>query len=126
MSYIEKKLKELNFESWFEKTYPKEKRSKGNWFFNVSVHHPDDVLTKGKHELVISLNGLGMPMPIKIVTETDEEGNTFCKTVNMYEELLELASCKYIALIYDKEVIYETWTGELPTNKVVDEWLSMR
>ena len=108
---------ELNFigkaiNNGFTPTINKNKfRSNDNWF-GVSCYSPDEILINGSKKIQLSLQGIGMPMPLP---------------TNMSEKFLSVltsCSCKYIAFIEDNNVIYESYFGQLPENDFIEKFIT--
>ena len=79
-----------------------------NWF-GVSVYDPDVILKKDNKKVLLSLQGMAMPMPYG-----EDEG---------VWKLVEQCKCKYIGLFIDEKPIYQSWTGNLPPKELVQSFL---
>lgn len=88
---------------WWEK-YPYDQ----HWF-GVSVDHPDSWFTKEGFdgELQLSLQGSQTGSPKK------EEDKILMKNM----------ACRYICIKIGKEKIYETFSGKLPPENIVDDFI---
>lgn len=95
--------KEKLIPKWWEK-YPYEK----HWF-GICIDHPDAWFTKEGFdgELQLSLQGLQMNYPKK------EENKIFMKN----------RACRYICIKIGKEKIYETFSGKVPPENIVDDFI---
>lgn len=78
-----------------------------NWF-GVSLYNPDLIMKKGSKEIVLSLQGVSMPMP------NDEKDI----------KLAELCECKYIHLKDGNKYVYRTWAGILPSEKIINNFIN--
>jgi len=84
---------------------------KNNWF-GVSLYHPDVCFERESKTAIFSLNGCLMNTDI---------------TKEKYEELKPIfdeMKAKYICLRSGKEIIYETYTGVLPSEKILNDFLN--
>lgn len=75
-----------------------------NWF-GTSVYEPDTYFVKNDKVLLMSLQGITTPYNPK------------------YDELFNSSSIKYIKMYTKDNVIYEDWTGNLPSKEIVKEFL---
>jgi hypothetical protein len=76
--------------------YGPDKLPTSNWF-GVSVYNPDWLVVIDKRVFItLSLSGMTCPY--------DER----------YDALFMTRSVKYIRIEFDRQVVWETWTGELP------------
>lgn len=76
-------------------------------WFGLCIDHPDSYFRKDNKIVYLSLQGISMPTPPK-----------------EYDELLKSRSCRYICFKNGKEIIYETFSGEVPDEKTVDYFLT--
>lgn len=76
-----------------------------NWF-GVSTYSPCWVLMKGNKSLTMSLQGVLAPYNDK------------------YSDLFNSRSVKYIKLQDGDNVIYEDWTGQLPSKEIVNHFIN--
>jgi len=85
-----------------------------NGWMGVTTQTPDITMFKGSRLAIFSLQGMSFPDP-------------FCLTDKEYESYLKMCnslSVKYIGLFVSGRAIYETWSGVLPPNDVVDVFLN--
>ena len=120
-----------------------------NWF-GISVYHPDAVIKKGSKKIVMSLQGMYMKepqLPSAIVDRGIEDGKDYWyvndKLVHVsntgsrtgYVDALIAANdpmmllvknraVKYIRFNEGDTVLYETWTGELPSQEFIDGFIN--
>lgn len=80
-----------------------------NWF-GVSVYEPNLIFTRGKKAVLMSLQGMSMPLP------TSENTGTW--------ELIKSRSCKYIGFKDGKNILYEDWSGNLPSQDFIENFIS--
>lgn len=73
-----------------------------NWF-GVSVYSPDWLVLIGDTSVRMSLNGMTCPYNEK------------------YDALFQNCSAKYIRIQRGHEVIWETWSGEIPDESVLSK-----
>lgn len=95
------------------KPFPEYFNGKDN-YFGVSTlcskgYTPDAIITKGNKQIAISLQGAFMPMPKLITPEI--------------QILLNNRSTKYIGFFIDKKAIYQTWSGEMPTEEFINNFI---
>lgn len=79
-----------------------EPRSSGSNWFGVSVYHPDRTIELGDTTITMSLQGMAVPY-------NDE-----------YRALFDAIAVKYIRIEKGGAVLWETWTGEIPPDDVID------
>ena len=91
--------------NWWE-SYP----YNSNWF-GLSVTHPDAWFRKPGFdgELILSLQGSIMPYPSSVQDEI----------------LCQNRAAKYICLKIGKEKIFETFSGEMPPQEVIDRFIKL-
>lgn len=75
-----------------------------NWF-GVSKYTPDVMFVKDDKTITMSLNGLATPYNEK------------------YKELFETCSIKYIKVKQGDKILYEDWTGNLPSKELINSIL---
>jgi hypothetical protein len=104
MGEIDKKLVDILRDNGF---YLRSKRDviDFNGWNGVSRYHPDFVLINENKEATFSLQGVLTPL------------NDF------YKELFDTMSVKYICLKIGDEIIYETWSGEIPDKEIINKFL---
>lgn len=81
---------------------------KNNWF-GISTYEPDAIFVRGDKKAIFSLQGFYM--------NSDN-------ILNAPKELLEQCACRYIALHVGEEMIYETYTGVLPSNELIEQFMA--
>ena len=79
---------------------------KNNWF-GVSVYNPDLVIKKGTKILIMSLQRFLTPL----------EG--FIK----HKELSKNMGLRYVCMREAENVVYETYTGEIPSDEILNNFL---
>jgi hypothetical protein len=82
-----------------------------NWF-GVSIYSPDAILLRNKDNKKIHLSFNGATYPLNKIQQN--------------ESLMKLArnrSIKYLAFIENGEAKYETFTGELPDNEFIENFI---
>lgn len=80
-----------------------------NWF-GCSLYSPDRVLQKDKKFIKLSLQG--------IVTRVNYQVS------EKYKELFENRAIRYLVFIDNEKIVYETWTGELPSNDFIEDFIN--
>jgi len=88
--------------------YPKDLNPNNNWF-GVSLYYPNVGLRKGNKMIVLSLQGSWTPFSKEIINE--------------YEVLIKNRSIKYIGFYIDKKPIYQSYTGELPDENFINNFI---
>ena len=91
----------LNGFAWATKNH----NPNNNWF-GVSVYEPDLLLVKDEKTIHLSLQGVSS------------------KWVEKYEHLFQTGSIKYICFRKNDSIEYEDWTGVLPTNEFIQNFLN--
>ena len=82
-----------------------------NWF-GVSVPitlglYPDAVLKKGNKTIHLSLQGISMPSaPLEL------------------KKISKAVACKYVALWDGNNLVHESWTGLLPSNELLENFIN--
>ena len=92
----------------FETEDKKKPKTNDNWF-GVSKYHPDAWLKRGEKTIKLSLQGMSMPLNIP----------------EQYFEFAKKRDLKYIAFYENNHIIYESWTGEIPSFSILDKFLKM-
>lgn len=82
---------------------------KNNWM-GVSVYQPDVFFDKGNKTVHLSVQGLAMPTPSPMTKEM--------------LSLLQNRAARYIGFSIDRGKIYESWTGVMPTEEFINDFLS--
>lgn len=79
-----------------------------NWF-GVCTYYPDVILKKDNKKIHLSLQGFSMPQPNPV---TDEWLN-----------VAKSMGCKYLALVQDGKILYETYYGNLPDEQFIKDFI---
>lgn len=87
-----------------------------NWF-GVSAcayegYTPDAVLKRGNKKIIISLQGIMMPIPKEQIEGWDEVANQ--------------CALKYLGFFIDDQAIYQTWFGQLPEIDFIEKFISVK
>lgn len=77
-----------------------------NWF-GCSVYEPDLIFTRDQKKIVMSLQGMAMPKPTR-----DEDW-----------ALIKAGAAKYIGFSENGKVMYESWSGNLPSNEFIENFI---
>jgi hypothetical protein len=95
--------KERWIPKWWE-NYPYDK----DWF-GVCIDHPDSWFCKDgfNGELQLSLQGVQTPKP-------NEEDKV----------LMENRACRYICIRIGDDIIYETFSGEIPPENIINQFIA--
>ena len=85
-----------------------------NWF-GVSAcayqgYTPDAILTRGDKKIILSLQGMAMPMPKEKI-----EG---------WDEVAKECNLKYLAFINGEKTEYETYFGQLPSAEFIEQFIA--
>lgn len=80
-----------------------------NWF-GVSKYYPEAVLLKGNKKIVLSMQGFLMP-------------NTVYDNPEL-KPILDDMSCRYLGFSIAGEIVYETFTGELPDMDFIENFIT--
>lgn len=102
-------ISELLIDNGFEVT-PKDFNPKNNWF-GVSLYCPYVKFTKVDYKVELSLQSAAI-MPDYY-------------TVQEHRELFEAKKSKYIGFYNSNKVMYKSWTGIMPSNEFVDEFIKL-
>lgn len=86
--------------------------SLNNWF-GVSLYVPDALFRKDNKEVILSLQGIAASFS-HIPADKKEEVNT----------LLEAKACKYICLKIEDTILYESWSGVLPSEELIISFIN--
>lgn len=78
-----------------------------NWFGN-SVYEPDFLYVRNDKQILLSLQGMSMPIP------NSENGLA----------LLQANACKYIGFFSGGKTDYQSWSGELPTQEFIEKFIA--
>lgn len=81
-----------------------------NWF-GVSTYVPDMILRKGEKKIILSLQGMHMPMPKNKI-----EG---------WDEVAKQCGLKYLAFFNGDKTEYETYFGQLPNDEFIEQFLAL-
>jgi hypothetical protein len=81
-------------------------KTNDNWF-GISLYHPDAVFLKGDRKIIMSLQGIYTPMNVP----------------EKYREIEKKCKLQYIAFVESDNIIYETFTGEIPSIEFVDNFI---
>jgi hypothetical protein len=89
-------------------SHPEDIDPNDNWF-GTSRIKPDALLTKGHKQIKLSLQGISMPSP-------DLQSSDIMA-------LLNNCACKYLAFIDNGKILYQDWTGNLPSNEFIEKFI---
>lgn len=78
-----------------------------NWF-GVSVYEPDFLFIRNDKQIIMSLQGASMPIPT-----TENELSLFYAR-----------ACKYIGFFQGEKTVYESWSGDLPTQEFIENFIA--
>lgn len=76
-----------------------------NWF-GVSLYSPDRIFLKKEKKITMSLQGMIIPYNER------------------YDDLFKTKSCRYIKIQDGETILYEDWTGNLPDQELINNFLN--
>lgn len=92
----------------FQTSDSKPLKTNDNWF-GVSKYEPDVYLNRDSKRIILSLQGMCMPMNIP----------------KQYFEIAKKGDLKYIAFYESSVIVHESFTGEIPSTAIIDDFLKM-
>ena len=95
----------LSFDGKGNKLYKKQINPTCNWF-GISVYEPDTYFIKDDKVMLMSLQGFATPYN------------------GSYQELFKNGAIKYIRMQVKDKILYETWTGNLPSKEIVKQFIN--
>lgn len=119
MNFVERLIAEGFVETlntnFMKKRDPSYKFSTKNNWFGVSTYHPDAILECGTKKLILSLMGaFGYEIYIRNVPNGINES---------FNTLSANRAVKIILLMNGNNVVYSTFSGEVPSEDIITEFL---
>lgn len=85
-----------------------------NWFGIGIMEHPDAEFVRDNKNCVLSLQGVLVAEEMNLMTQQERADNL---------ALIKSRACKYVRLKVDGKIIYKSYSGVLPPEELLSEFL---